>query len=482
MKKYQAVIVGAGFSGMCMGIKLKAAGLNDFVIIEKAHDVGGTWRENTYPGAECDIPSALYSYSFEHNDEWEYKWSGQAQILKYQQDTAVKYGLTEHLVLGCEINKAVFDEATAEWTLSAASGQQFQAQHFICAVGQLHIPAIPPFSNLQEFEGDHFHSAEWDHAVELAGKRVAVIGNAASAVQIVPAIVDKVEQLTVFQRSPNWMLPKVDRPYTSWEQRLSRKIPLLARFYRFSIWIFGEWLILPALRGNRLANWVVGVLCRRNLSKAIKDPELRRVLTPDYPLGAKRILFGDTYYPALLRDNVALQTEPVESFTPEGIRVAGQEIPFDVVVFATGFQTNPFLASIEVRGSGGQLLSEHWRDGAYAYLGIATHGFPNLYMMYGPNTNLGHSSILLMIEAQADYIVQCMQALKGQALVSIEVKAGAEQSYNEQLQQRLSDMAFNQIDKSWYKDGDRITNNWAGGTLEYARLLREVDWTSFDTR
>ena len=483
MKRYKAIIIGAGFSGLCMGIKLKEAGIQDFVILEKADSLGGTWRENTYPGAECDIPSALYSYSFEHNQDWQYKWSGQAQILKYQQDTSEKYQLTEHFIFGQEVTAASFNDDGHEWTISCADGQQYQAQYFITAVGQLHIPVTPKFPGLEDYQGQHFHSAQWQHDVDLTGKRVAVIGNAASAVQFIPEIVESVAKLTIFQRSPNWILPKVDRPYTAWEQRLSRRVPWMAKVNRFSVWMLGEWGVFPALRGNRVHRWVVRMMCRYNLRKSIKDPAQRELLTPNYPVGAKRILFSDNYYPTLGRANVALVSDAIESFTATGIKANGRpDEDYDVVIFATGFQTNPFLKSIEVSGKAGQSLRERWRDGAEAYLGISTHGFPNMMMIYGPNTNLGHSSIILMIETQVAYIIDCIKGVQSRQASSVEVKQEVEQAYNEMLQRRLAGLVFNEIEASWYKDGDKITNNWAGGTREYTRRLKTIDWSAFETQ
>ncbi|MBT8114407.1 MAG: NAD(P)/FAD-dependent oxidoreductase [Arenicella sp.] len=482
MKHYQIVIVGAGFSGLCLGIKLKQAGIEDFVILEKAADLGGTWRDNTYPGAECDIPSALYSYSFEHNDQWEYKWSGQKQILKYQHDTAEKYGLMGHIQFAEEVSGAEFDERDKLWRIATVQGRQLTAQHFVTAVGQLHHPATPHIDDAQNYAGVCFHSARWDHTVNLDGKRVAVIGNAASAVQFIPEIAERVKQLTVFQRSPNWMLPKLDRPYAAWEQRLSSKFPLLTRIYRFSIWMLGEWVVLPAIRGNRFARWAVKKVCLGNLHKYVKDPELRNKLTPDYPVGAKRILFCETYYPALLRENVSLELAQIDRFTEHGLRtVDGRELSFDVVIYATGFKTNPFLAPMKITGTEGRLLSDIWRDGAHAYLGVSTHGFPNMHMLYGPNTNLGHSSIIIMAEAQANYVVQAVTRLKQEHKRVMDVKQSVEQAYNTELQSRLADMAFNLVDESWYKDGNKITNNWAGGTREYVRRLKHIDWSGYHT-
>ena len=462
-----------------MGIKLKLAGINDFIIAEKADTLGGTWRENTYPGAECDIPSALYSYSFEHNAKWKYKWSGQEQILKYQNDTANKYGLGEHLNYGLELTNAGYNKEGGYWELKFANGNELVAQHLVVAIGQLHHPSTPTFEGIEHYQGDVFHSANWNHAIDLAGKRVAVIGNAASAVQFIPKIAEQVAHLTIFQRSPNWMLPKQDRPYTRFEQWVSEKFPPITKVYRLSLWLKGELGILPAIRRNRFSRWLLKLYSLSSMKKVIKDPELRAKLTPDYPIGAKRILFADEYYPALMRDNVYLDTSGVKRFTATGIeRNDGKAENFDVVIYSTGFKTNPFLSPMTITGLDGQTIRQHWQQGAHAYLGVSTHGFPNLYLMYGPNTNLGHNSIVIMIEAQAKYILQAIQA-SGES--GLQVKAEVEQEYNQKLQQRLANTAFAEVGHSWYLDGGKITNNWAGGTREYKKRLQRFDSNAYQS-
>jgi cation diffusion facilitator CzcD-associated flavoprotein CzcO len=479
----KTVIIGSGFGGLCMGIKLTQAGDDDFIILEKADDLGGTWRENTYPGAECDVPSALYSYSFEHNSEWQFKWSGQEQILKYQHDTAAKYGLGKHLKFRSEVNSLVFDEAQQVWTVSTTNGEQFKAQHVVCAIGQLHKLSTPVFANVEQFKGKLFHSGNWDHAVDLKDKKIAVIGNAASAVQFIPEIAKVAKQLTIFQRSPNWILAKVDRPYAKWEQRMSAKYPFIARLYRRCIWALGEYGVLPAVKGNLISRWLVRKACLANLNKHVSDPVLRAKLTPDYPIGAKRVLFSDHYFPTLARDNVSLNTDGAASFKATGVvDKLGHETYVDVIIYGTGFQTNPFLADIDVIGVGQRSIRDAWSDGAYAYLGVSTNGFPNLHMLYGPNTNLAHTSIIIMLEAQADYVIQAMANLDRLAKQSCEVKSEVEEDYNRELQARLSTMAFSKIENSWYKDGDKVTNNWAGGTREYCKRLKKIDMAAYTLR
>ncbi|NNC54610.1 MAG: NAD(P)/FAD-dependent oxidoreductase, partial [Pseudomonadales bacterium] len=318
-KLCSVVIIGAGFSGMCMAIQLKKSGFDDFIVLEEADEVGGTWRENTYPGAECDIPSALYSYSFEHNAKWRYKWSGQEQILDYQKGIAKKYGLYAHIRFNQHVCAAKYCQAETHWVVDTKSGERYFCQHLVSAVGQLHIPSIPEFANANSYQGTAFHSARWNHAIDLSGKRVAVIGNAASALQFIPQIAPRVKHLTVFQRSPNWVIAKRDRRYSRFEQWISEKIPWVTRMYRLRLWLRGELLLLPAMRRNRLARWLLRRETLASLRQHIKDPAIIDKLTPAYPVGAKRILFSDDYYQALARDNVKLDTAGVKQFTEQGI-------------------------------------------------------------------------------------------------------------------------------------------------------------------
>lgn len=478
--KTRVAIIGTGFSGIALAIYLKKAGITDFVMLEKAADVGGTWRENTYPGAECDVPSALYSFSFEHNAEWQYKWSKQAQILDYLRHVSDKHQLRGHIHFGQEVVTATWNETLCCWRVVTASGASIECQFLVSAVGQLHHPAIPSLPGEEKFSGIRFHSAQWRHDIDLTGKRVAVIGNAASAVQFIPQIAKLASRLTVFQRSANWVLPKMDRPYRPWEQWLSDKFPWVTKLYRLRLWLIGEIFLYGIMRGNPLLAWWGKRTARSYVADKIADPALRDKLTPDYPIGAKRVLFSDDYYDGLARPNVELISGAVAGLSEHGIRCAdGREIPVDVLIYGTGFRTNPFLAPMKILGAGGKLLADSWRQGAHAYLGITTGGFPNLFMMYGPNTNLGHNSIVVMSEAQARYIVLCIQGLDARGAKALDVNADAESAYNKQLQNRLSAMVWSKIDASWYKDGGLITNNWAGSTYEYLGRCRHIDWTSF---
>ncbi len=471
----EVAIIGAGFSGLGLGIKLRQAGIEDFVILEKASEVGGTWRENTYPGAECDIPSALYSYSFETSAEWDYKWAEQHQILDYLKHVAARHDLYAHIRFAREVRCARFDEGA--WRIDTRQGEGYRARYLVTAVGQLHHPHVPAYPGASDFSGRSFHSARWDHALDLEGKRVGVIGNAASALQFIPQIAARVERLTVYQRSANWVIPKQDRPYRPWEQWLADRVPLLTRAYRLRLWLRAELLLYWIMRGKRWAAAIARRMNRRYLHRTIADPALRAALTPDYPIGAKRVLFSDDYYQALARPNVELVTAPIARFTATGIATAdARERDHDVVIYGTGFKTNPFLYGIGITGPGGRTLHQAWRGGAHAHLGIMTGGFPNLFMLYGPNTNLGHNSIVIMSEAQARYIVAVIAGMARRGGSSVEVDPEVERAYNDQLQARLKNMVWSQAGPSWYKDGERITNNWPGTTLEYIRRTRRVNW------
>jgi cation diffusion facilitator CzcD-associated flavoprotein CzcO len=472
-------IVGSGFSGLCLGIHLKQAGIDSFTIFEKADRIGGTWRENTYPGAECDVPSALYSFSFERNPRWTHKWSEQPEILRYMEHCASKYGLNPHIRFNCEVRESRFDEAAGEWIIETADGKSERFNLLVSAVGQLHKPQFPDIPGREAFRGVSFHSARWNHDFPLEGKRVASIGNAASAIQFIPQIAPKVDRLFVFQRTANWILPKNDREYWEIEKKLGTWFPVLTKWYRFSIWLKGEGQLFPLMR-NTGDNWYRRLTRKKALEyieEKIRDPELRKRLVPDYPMGAKRILFSDDIYDALDRDNVEVVTTPIDRIDAAGVVTGdGQLREVDAIVYATGFDSTTFLTPWRVVGSGGRVLNDLWeRDGAEAYLGITHTGFPNFFMMYGPNTNLGHNSIIVMIEAQTRYIMDCLDRMKARGASRLDVRAEVQRNYNAWLQERMRDTVWTAIDKSWYKRDGKVTNNWVGRTTEYMKRTRAMN-------
>jgi cation diffusion facilitator CzcD-associated flavoprotein CzcO len=383
-------IVGAGFAGLGLAMRLARAGIRTFTIFERAASIGGTWRENTYPGAACDIPSHLYSFSFEQNPDWERTYAGQAEILRYLEFCAAKYALYEHIRFGSDVRAARFDERRNRWTLELADGTTFDAAVLVTACGVLNKPQLPNLPGLETFAGPAFHSAQWRHDVDLNGKRVGVIGTGASAVQIVPEIAPRVASLTLFQRSAPYVIPKPDRPYGARERKLYRKLPFLLRASRALTYAVHE-VRFVAFGYVRAAIEPSRRIFEKMLERQVPDPELRRKLTPDYQMGCKRVMISNDYFSALARENVEVVTDRVERVTPNGVVTAdGRERAFDVLVYATGFAATGFLVPMRVAGRNGTLLQDVWRDGAEAYLGVSVAGFPNFFMLYGPNTNLGH--------------------------------------------------------------------------------------------
>lgn len=459
------LIIGAGFGGLGLAALLRRAGIDSFTILEKADDLGGTWRDNIYPGAACDVPSHLYCYSFAPKSDWSRRHAPGEEILAYLRDVAETTGVSRHIRYGCEVAAADWSDQTAEWTVTLTDGRTIRADVLVSAVGQLHRPAIPSIPGLDSFAGDCFHSARWPRGLSLTGRRVGVVGSAASAVQIVPAIAADARSVAVFQRSPNWILRRGDRPYRDWEQRAFAALPLLRRAHRATIWASYE-ARFPALRNRWPFASIARRLLDRHLAEEIPGERERAALTPDFPVGARRVLSADDYYPALRRDDVELVTAPIAGVTPEGIALDdGRVIGLDVLVLATGFRSTEFLVPMKVT-SRGRALSEEWGDGARAHLGLSVPGFPNFFVMYGPNTNLGHNSIVFMLENQARHIVSCVQRMThGDAM---EVDAGAAARFDQRLQRDLARTVWGSVESSWYQDdAGRITNNWAYGTPRY---------------
>jgi cation diffusion facilitator CzcD-associated flavoprotein CzcO len=469
-------IIGSGFSGLCLGIQLKQAGIDSFTIFEKSDRIGGTWRDNTYPGAACDVPSFLYCFSFEQKTDWSRKWSPQEEIRQYMEHCARKYDLTRHIRFGREIAAARFDAGDGAWHLRTTQGEEIVADVLVSAVGQLNRPHVPPIPGLDDFRGACFHSARWDHGCDLAGKRVAVIGNAASAIQFIPQIAPTLEHLSIFQRSANWMLPRGDRAYSERELRWFKRVPLLARLYRWWIWFLLEQRF-PLFRGSRVAAWNARRVADQYLSETVADPHLRTALLPDYAIGGKRILISDDYYQTLARDNVEVVTEGIARVTADAVVTRdGRAHPVDAVILATGFQSTAFLAPMRIEGLGGRLLEAEWVDGAQAHRGITVSGFPNLFLMYGPNTNLGHNSIIFMIECQARYVLAAIRTLIEGDLAYIDVERSAMDADVAHTQAELERTVWATTGKSWYKtETGRITNNWSGSTVRYWCATRRFD-------
>ena len=466
-------VIGAGFGGIGMGHYLREAGIRSFAIFEKRGEVGGVWRENTYPGAGCDVPSHFYSFSFARRHPWTYRYARQTEILEYLKGCARADGLYEHIRFHHEVIGADFDEARGIWVLRFANGRRHEARFLVSAVGQLHRPSIPAIPGRERFRGHAFHSAEWDHDVDLTGKRIAVIGTGASAVQFVPRIAGAAERVHVFQRSPGWVAPKFEKPFTRLEHKLMNRFGWLKDLDRLRIFLLTEALGF-CYRGHKWAERLVTWMSRTQIRLQVRDPALRAKLTPDFPIGCKRILLTTEWLPALTRPDVDLVTDGVGEITPEGIVTAdGREWPVDAIIYGTGFAATEFLAPMAIRGRGGRLLHEAWRDGAQAYRGVAVSGFPNLFTLYGPNTNLGSGSIVYMLERQQRYIVRMWQMLQRRGLSHVEVRESAERAYNDWLGERSRRSTFEGDCQSWYKNAAGMNiNNWVGSQLEYARLMR----------
>ncbi|MGA6206092.1 flavin-containing monooxygenase [Nocardia testacea] len=469
------VIIGAGFGGIGVAIELRRHGFDQLTILEKAADLGGVWRENTYPGAACDVPSPLYSYSFEQKPDWPQRYSGQAAIHDYLRGVARRHGLVDRIEFGVEVTDAVFDEHAGTWTVHTADGSRRTAEVLISAVGQLSRPQLPAIPGIDSFTGPAFHSALWDHEVDLTGKRVACIGTGASAIQYVPRIQPVVERLTLFQRTAAWVLPKFDTDYSPIQHKLFARIPGMLLVERLGWWLTAEISSLGLVELPIIGR-LVSRLATRNLTKNVDDPDLRAALTPDYPIACKRTLFSSDYYPALTRPNVEVTTSGITEITPQGVRTAdGTLHEADVIIYGTGFKGTEFLWPMRITGRNGRELAEAWSAGAHAYYGITVPEFPNLFMVYGPNTNLGVGSIIYMIESQSRYIRQAVELLAGTPGHVLEVRADTEQAFNDALQKRLERTPWN-FCSSWYRNAaGKITNNWPGTVTRYRRRVRRLD-------
>tara|TARA_A100001391_G_scaffold189999_1_gene161973 strand:- start:19516 stop:20970 length:1455 start_codon:yes stop_codon:yes gene_type:complete len=472
---FQVAIIGAGFGGLGMAIELKKRGRHSLVILEKADGVGGAWRDNTYPGAACDVPSHLYSFSFTRKFDWSRRFAPQAEILAYLRKCVDDYHLAPHLRLRTEVRGARFDETDNLWHLDTGDGT-VTAAALITATGQLNRPAWPRLPGLERFAGPAFHSARWDHDLDLAGKTVAVVGTGASAIQFVPEVARVAARVKLFQRSAAYVIPKPDRPYSALEHTLMRRLPILQRLDRARIYALNESRVLgfTALQGvMRVYQW----LFRRYLRRTVSDPALRQTLTPDYPMGCKRILISNDYFQAIERHHIEVHDGAVTAVDETGlVDGQGRHHAADVLIFGTGFQATDFLAPMTITGRQGRDLNQAWRDGAQAYLGISVSGFPNLFMLYGPNTNLGHNSIVYMLESQIAYVLSALETLERPEVARLEVRPEIQDRFNRQLQQRLRATVWERGCDSWYKTASgKNTNNWPGFTFAYRRRTRRLD-------
>lgn len=468
-------IVGAGPGGLCMAIRLQGAGFERFAILEQAGGVGGTWYHNRYPGCACDVPSHLYSFSFEPKHDWSRPYAPQPEILGYLEHCAEKYGLLPHCRFGDAVRRAHWDEAAARWTLELASGRRVDADVVVSAIGMFNDVAVPDIPGLDGFAGTLFHSARWRRDHDPSGETVGVIGSAASAVQLVPEIVKQAHHVHLFQRTANWVAPKEDTPYTEKQLARFRSDPAFARAVRQTIFdSFGGPALFERVRSDMEA------ACRANLA-AVEDPALRARLLPDHPWGCKRPLFSNDYYPAFNRPNLELVSDPIERVTPTGIVTRdGRERRLDTLILATGFATTKFLSAIDVTGRGGLAIADAWRGGARAYKGVTTAGFPNLFMLYGPNTN--SDSILTMIEYQADHVLRQIQRIARERLAWIDVKPAAMAAYDAEIQRELESIELWQAGCSGYyraANGRNVTQ-WPRSMPALEQALAPLDAEAYE--
>jgi cation diffusion facilitator CzcD-associated flavoprotein CzcO len=476
----RVAIVGTGFSGLGAAIRLKQAGIDDFLLFERAADLGGTWRDNDYPGCCCDVPSHLYSFSFELNRKWTHGFAGHAEIWAYLKATAQKYGVASHIRYRHEVIEAAWDDSARRWEIETTGGR-FTAQLLVPAVGPLADPSIPDVPGVGAFKGKMFHSALWEHDHDLTGERVAVIGTGASAIQFVPEIQPQVGQLHLFQRTAPWLVPRLDHEITRPELFLLRWIPFAAPLVRLFIYLLLEGRVL-AFRHPRYLMKIEERVARWHLKRQVPDPELRAKLTPDYTVGCKRILIASKYFPSLTQPNVEVLNSGISEIRERSVVAQdGSEREVDTIIWGTGFHvTDPPIAP-RVRGRAGHTLAEHWTPSMKAYNGAAIAGFPNLFMILGPNTGLGHSSMVLMIESQINYLMGCLRAMDERGADTFEVREDVEEAYNEELQRALKGTVWSAGNcKSWYLDSTgRNTTLWTGWTWKFRNRLRQFDADSY---
>ncbi len=468
-----------------MAIRLKQAGVDSFVVLERGNDVGGTWRDNRYPGCACDVPSHLYSFSFELDPDWSRMYATQPEIQAYLQRCADEYGIRPHIRFGANVVEAAYDDAAAGWTVRTADGRELRARVVVSAMGGLSRPHVPGLPGIERFRGARFHSAEWDHSYDLRGKRVAVIGTGASAIQFVPQIAPGVAQLDLYQRTPPWILPKLDFAFDDATKAGFRRSPARMRRLRNRIYWTNEMRAAGFTVDTRLLR-VVENVARKHLAAQVPDPDLRAKLTPDYRLGCKRILIANDYYPALTRPNVELVSAGIAEVREASIVTSdGRERPVDALIYGTGFRATEPIAPTVIRGAGGVSLDDAWRAGISSYLGITVAGFPNLFLISGPNTGLGHTSVVFMAEAQVNYIMACLRALQARRARAVEVLPRAQSRFDRWVQRRMRRTVWASGCKSWYLDARGVNVTlWPSFTVSYwlrTRRMKAADYRFIGT-
>jgi cation diffusion facilitator CzcD-associated flavoprotein CzcO len=484
-RHHDIVVIGAGFGGLGMGIRLKAEGRHDFIVVERDAGVGGTWHANRYPGAACDIPSLLYSFSFAPNADWSNTYPGQAEIQAYLAACAQRFGLAPHLRLSTRVTGIEWDEGAQRWTVRAqahdGAAVEWTARVVVNATGPLSRPKLPDLPGLADFAGPVMHTARWRDDVALEGRRIGVVGTGASAIQLVPRLVDTAARVVLFQRTPAWVMPKRERPFTPRERWVLRHVPFARRLARAAVYALHEMRAPGFVWQPRILEAAEPLVLAR-LARHVKDPALREALTPRYRMGCKRILLANDFYPALQRPNARLVTSRIERVVADGVLTAdGERHALDVLVMATGFQAAEAMAPFPVRGRDRLELDQAWRDGARAYLGTTVPGFPNFFMIVGPNTGLGHNSMVFMIESQLRYVMDALRRMDRARIAVVDAKARVADAFNERLQERMRRTVWSTGGcTSWYQTRTGlITTLWPGTTLEYrlrTRRFRLADY------
>ncbi|RAJ62437.1 cation diffusion facilitator CzcD-associated flavoprotein CzcO [Streptomyces sp. Amel2xB2] len=483
----RVAVIGSGFGGLGAAVRLRRAGVTDFVVLERREAVGGTWHDNTYPGCACDVPSHLYSFSFAPNPDWPRTFSGQEHIRAYLENVADTFGLRPHIRFNSEVELMSWDPEELHWTITTGQGAQLTADFVVNATGPLSDAKIPDIPGLESFGGKVFHTAQWDHDYDLSGKRVAVIGTGASAIQVVPAIQPRVERLTLFQRTPAWVMPRADREIGTLERKVHAKLPVTRYLRRQILWGIRELQVSAFAKHPKMLGLIEN-LATSHMKRAVKDPEMRRKLTPDYRIGCKRILLSNDYYPALAKPNTELVASGLKEVRGNTLVAAdGTEAEVDAIVFGTGFHVTDMPIAHRVKGADGMTLAESWADGMEALRGCSASGFPNLMTVIGPNTGLGNSSMILIIEAQLNYMVDYVKKLEtlggpsGKA--ALDARPEAVRAWNDHVQDRMRRSVWNTGCDSWYLDANgRNTTVWPGTTSEFRRVTKEVRLEEYEVR
>ncbi|MGQ0625435.1 MAG: flavin-containing monooxygenase [Sporichthyaceae bacterium] len=479
-RRLRVVIVGAGFGGIATAIELRKHGITDITILDAAEGVGGTWLLNSYPGAACDVPSPLYSYSFAKRNDWAHLCAHQGEILAYLRSVAAEYGIDKLATFGVRVEDCIWEEERAQWRVRATDGRTWQADAIVIATGQLNAPSIPAIPGAQSFTGAMFHSARWDHGLDLTGRRVAVIGNGPSAVQFVPPVAAKAAHLTVFARSPNWFLPRRNTPYPAFIRDRVQRIPGVQDFRRGFLFEYSESLT-ACIRHPALGR-VMGLRSKAFMRWQIRHkPELFPDVVPDYQFGCKRVVFSSHFLAALTRPNVALVTSDIVEISPTGIRTADAALhEVDTLIWGTGFAATDFMFPMEITGRAGVSLRQEWAGGAHAHLGMTVPGFPSMFVLYGPNTNTSGGSIIWYLEQQARYVRQALCVVQDRDVAAIEVRREVEAASDAALQARFAGTAWTAGCESWYLDPNgRNVANWPGYMRQYRKAVRRINPRDF---